>query len=228
MNLSVSTEIMKLNQAVKRYQDLSGKNWEEALSKQGGKLAFSLSGGLKEIAPPKGLVRSERLAALKTGGGVKIRQRVRTAIFTKYGARSDIRTRRVIFGKKGVTSLTRNGGKRLNLQALMVQRELATRESGRGFLSVSARYPRTLGKQHTAKSKFGQVLSSANLKAANRNASLVFEWGATGALSQSAAQGLSKDRGQSVIARSLAAVTEDILIFVDRKVAEQTGRVGLT
>lgn len=226
-NLSVQEQVADLNAKLQKYQELSGKMWDTVLKKQGAKLGYALNQQLRGIAPARGQVRAEALARLKAGGGIKIRERVNRAIILKYGARSVIATRKVIFGKKGVGSVLRKG-KRLNLQALMAQREINTRESGRGFLGVSARYPRELAKTNSALSKYGPVLSRAGVSVVGTEGEARFVWDSgDGELATSAASGLEKGKGQAAIARALRDTADDIQVYITRKLEERGEEAGL-
>jgi hypothetical protein len=217
MKANVTHNLEALNEAIRLKQSLQKGLFSDALLKEGGKFAFALAQRLRGLSPAKGAVRAERLDALRSGEGVKIRKRVREAVLRKYGAHTDIVSRQTRFfsGKRSVAS---KGKKRLNLQALMVQRELNTRESGRGFLGQSARYPRILTKTSAAMSRFGPLLSKAGLQATDNVGILSFVWaGAAGELSGSAARGLSKPRARAEIASAADITRDDIMQYVRRK-----------
>jgi hypothetical protein len=219
--IAVTHNLADLNRALARYIALSGKLPGEAIAKQGGKFAYTLSRRLRGLAPRKGSIRAERLSALARGEGVRIRPRIREALMRRLGAHSDVRTRQTRFmrGKKSVATI-RRGGKRLNLQALMVQRELNTREAGRGFLSVSARYPRELKISGAAESRFGPVLSKAGVSL-SADAHARFTWNPSQSeLSGQAGAGLSRPKARAIIALSLRDVTRDIRAYIERKVKE--------
>lgn len=235
MSEGVQHNLDRLNRGLREYRNLSGKPDAEILEKQGGKLGFALRQRLKGLSPAKGATTRERLAALKSGEGVRVRDRVATAVMAKHNVhggfgRYRIGRRRKIKGVAGlhetelVGSIVRKG-KRLNLQALMVQRELKTRESGRQFLSISARYPRVLKKQQYAKSAFGPILSSAGIS--NDGASMTFHWDPKrNQLQGSAAAGLSKPRARAVIALALRDTATDIAAYNSRKNAENARKAG--
>lgn len=229
--IGVEHNLAQFNDALQRYKQLSGKLPEDVLKKQGGKLGFALRARLRGIAPAKGQVRQERLTALKAGEGVRVRPRVREQILQKYGRATDVVTRRaqIVVGNQAVGSVV--GGRhsglgfrygRMNLQALMVQREIAVRESGRAFLAVSARYPKTLQNEQRAHSRYGPILSAAGLNA-NKD-TLTFSWDSSKSqLSGEAAGALDKPKARAAIALALRDTTDDVLEYVNRKVAE-TGR----
>lgn len=224
---SIDSQVADLNDKLGKYQELSGKTWQDVMSKQGGKLGFALAAHLRGISPAKGQVRAEALARLRAGGGIKVRKSVEKAILIKYGARSIVATRQVVFGDKNRTFVKRQG-KRLNLRALMVQREIAVRESGRGFLSVSARYPETLKSIQRAKSKFGPVLSTAGVRVLSTEAEARFTWDpGEGELATSAVAGLEKSKGRAAIALALRDTADDIQIYVVRKLEERRKEAGL-
>ena len=226
MSEGVQHNLDRFNRALRDYARLGKKTPEETLAKQGGKLAYALNKRLKGLAPKKGSVRAERLAALKAGEGVRVRDTARRSVLGKYQARQNIATRAVVFGKKGVQSVRRKGGRRLNLMALMIQRELSIRESARAFLSVSARYPRVLRKVSFSKTRFGVPLSDAGLS--NSGETLTFHWdGAKNALAANAATGMNRPRSRAMIAYALRDVTADIRLYINRKQGEIARKVGL-
>lgn len=227
--MQIEAETVKLESALDQYVRLSGMVMSDALKKQGGKFAYMLSKGLQDLTKPKGEIRSERLAALAAGGGLIIRQSVRNKVMAKYGAHTTISDRqvRIFRGKKAAGSVLRKG-KHLNLQALLVLSELNLRESGRGFLSLSARFPVSLKVgSTTTRSRFGPLLALAGLAAQKGSAFLEFIWGKLGKMSQSSAQGLSKPRAESVIAKALQGTTEDVMIYVNRKLSENISKSNL-
>jgi len=225
--LDTDQQLDALNAKLAQYQVLSRKSWPEVLAKQGGKLGFSLAQHLRGLAPAKGKVRAEALARLKAGGGLHIRPSVERAITFKYGARSRLSDRKVIFGSAGVTTI-RKRGRRLNLRALMAEREISVRESGRGFVSVSARYPQTLRKVDKAKSRYGPALSEAGVTANDEGGQAKFTWDPSeGALAASATAGMSRPRARAVIALAMRDVSDDIGVYLSRKQAELQQKAGL-
>jgi len=217
MNLTVSTDIDRLTSAVNQYVRLSGKTLQEALQKQGGKLAFNLRTGFRGLAPAKGSIRSTRLAALAAGGGIKVRASAWQWATEQVAGRQTTRRKR------------RSGGKRqLGKSALAVKRELSIRESGRGFVSVSARFPLTLGASQVARSKFGPVLSSAIIESADRNAKLTLSWDPSrGHLAEGVAAALGNPRAETILADAVKATTADIQVYLNRKLGEHIDKAGM-
>lgn len=227
MSIVIESELGLLNQAISRYQQLSGKTPEETMRKQGGKFALVLSQKLQTLKPEKGAIRAERMAALQSGWGVKVRESVREQVMAKYGARQEIDSRATVFGKRGVRSVMRKGGRRLNLQALMVQRELNLRESGRGFTAFSARFARLSevkpGSRKKWLDRYSRYLASAGIAATNNSGTLEFSWGGGGSSDQ-AARSLQRPRAQAAIAAAIQDVRKDILKYVERKDRENAAK----
>lgn len=235
--------MLELGSSIRRYQQLSGKQPEDVLLKQGGKLAFALMQNLRGLAPEKGAVREERLQALKSGEGVKVRPRVRNAIMRKYSAATELATGKMVMVKGGnllgsiVEGRVNNRSKfhsgkgfkygRINLQALMVKAELNTRESGRGFLGVSARYPKILQRGQDAVSRYGVALSTAALNSTGDE--LEFEWNSMKSeLSGSAAKGITEPRGMAAVNAAIQQTIDDIEVYNNRKTQENLEKAGLT
>lgn len=194
---------------------------EDVLLKQGGKLAFYLSRGLKKFMPGKGVVTEERLAALKAGEGIFVRPAVYRSVYAKYGARTNVDTRRTVFGrgKRG----RRSDAKGRNLQALAVARELGARESGRGFISFAARFGGLKGLKPNARmhyrSRYGNYLASVGLATTPRNGVLAFSWGG-GRMSSEVAQVMRQPRVQAEVARAIRITADDIRKYTHRKTRE--------
>jgi hypothetical protein len=111
----------------------------------------------------------------------------------------------------------------------MVKRELSTREKGRGFLSLSARYPKVLTQLDAARSKFGPELSQERITTTGADSSLAFSWDESrGKLEGEAASALQKARASAVVAAALRDAAADILLYVDRKVREKLDGSKLT
>lgn len=225
---NVEAQLNALIAKLKQYQDLSGKTWEEVLTKQGGKLGFLLFQKLRAIAPAKGRVRAERLAALSHGEGIRVHQSARDyAMAHSTATASSLRTRRgVLFREK-----TKAGGLKRNARSwwqIAVAREIALRESGRGFLGISAHYPRVLGREATAVSKYGPVLSRAGIIINGPRGKAEFVWDpGTGQLASKAAEGVDRPRGRAAIALALRDLDEDIEVYVVRKQQERLAESGL-
>lgn len=224
-NAAVQHNLAELGQACRLYGELTGKTPEEVLLKQGGKLAFALNRRLRSITPGKGSIRAERLQALDAGEGIRVRKTARKYADAKtIGTAVNVQT----FAPAALREKTRSGklksGGR-NWWQIAVAREIAIREGGRAFLSVTARYPRTLRKQQVALSRFGPTLSAAGLTATANNETLQFEWdGSRNELQASAATGLSKNKGRASIALAIRDTIADINIYNQRKLDENLAK----
>lgn len=218
MNVKIESNLAQLTQSLREYVVLSGKSIEEALKKQGAKLGYNLREELRRIAPPKGSIRAAMLARLKSHRGVKVRESVLRKVMQKRGARSVLSSGTVVFGKKGQGTTAKGA----NIWALAVQAEINLRESARGFLGVAARYGiRGELTNATAVSRFGPLLSKAGFQAEIQGGAIEFKWGGgLGELSSSAAEGLTKFKGERAINRALQGTVEDIQVYIERKLQE--------
>lgn len=225
--ITVQHNLNELNRALAMYQRASGKTVDEVLKKQAPKLGFALSKEFDALKPGKGQVRAERLAALKAGEGVHVRPRVWDWVYRKYRAATSIidQSLGMIRGKRQELAGTlRRKGKRLNLQALAIQREINVRESGRGFLRQSAKFVGSIDKDAKARSRYNKTLAEMGFKAAQH--SVTFVWGGFSELSSSAAKAIGRTRGMAAMARAISAVTEDIVPYLNLKLGEAAVQAG--
>lgn len=246
--IKVSHNLEALNRTLTEYRRVSGLTTTEVLVKQGTKLSFELSNRLKGLMPGRGAIRNERLAALKSGEGVHVRPSIARAVLAKQGAAVSLKDKaqylagqqkterqigtlagvRFKFGKKtpdGVKEHVKRDGTRLNLQALMVQRELNAREGGRGYLGVGARMKIANIAATKLEKFFGryrQQLSSAGLGITPDNQSLTFTYGGTNTPDGPVDIGsaLQKPRQQNAISQALGAVRADMAVYLQRKQVE--------
>jgi hypothetical protein len=165
------------------------------------------------------------MAALKSGGGVFVRQSVKKEVAAKYKLAQSLKTRRtqIATGKKGKHrgSVVRKG-KRLNIRALMVQRELALRESGRGFLGYTSRFTR-FGRIAESKhlehfSRYKRLLTKAGLSISQDKQTLAFNF------QPKPSEGLSTSAAQSAISEAIREVESDINVYLQRKELERLER----
>lgn len=220
---AIRHELDVLNRDVARYTELSGKLPEDVMLKQGGKLASNLSARLEKFRPGKGVVTTERTAALKRGEGVYVRPLVRQSVYEKLGARTEIVGRRLIFGKGKGRGTNAKGA---NLQALAVKRELAVRESGGGFLGYSARAGATKfgslpglkpGAKKIHRDRYKRYLATAGLTSRVGAASLTFSWGEGSSRSSRIAKVLQQPRAQNEVVSAIRDTARDIRNYVPNK-----------
>lgn len=205
--MNVSHNIGDLNQALALYQTFSRKSAEDVIQKQAGKLAFNIKQAMRGIVRPKGSIRSELLARLSAGKGISIRPAVKEAVKAKRESRK----------------LTPSGKVRrfkLNLRQEMVRREIAVRESGRGVLSVSSRYPSVIRQTSVATGKGKQVLSAVGVKTGQEGGFARFVWGESGTTSERLAAAMGGGKPRTALNQALIATRDDIMKYVREKQAK--------
>lgn len=211
----ISTNLAALNAVLPLYQELSGKNDYDILSKQGGKLGYAIYQALKAKVPPKGSIRANLMARLQARKGISIRASVIESIDGK-GSR---------YGQKKAGKYSRG----LTLQQQRVKKEIGLRESGRGVLSYSIRYPKTITTDSRAISIYGTLMSTAGIRIPPSNMAgatkyMRFTWSGISKLSSRVARGLQAPRGREAIEAAINNVREDILIYTRRKLLEANQR----
>jgi hypothetical protein len=182
---------------------------------------------LREIAPAKGKITSE-VAAFNSNMGIKVRQSAKDWVLKKYGVSTNLTTGR----QMGVIQKKRSSDLLFgeNLWHLMIKRELAMRESARGFTSYASRFGSFAeleasanswyGNQRYTISRYGKAIGAAGLKLSGTR--LEFDWGktATNQIARTAAKSLSQSRPTAMISKSLRATSSDMRIYIQRKLAE--------
>lgn len=166
MNATVIHNLDALNKILPEYLAVSGYTTSAVLVKKGYDLSRRISDKLRLLKPGKGTVTADRIAALKGGGGIRIRSSIIKSTVAKYGGFVRLQDRQKhtqskfstasgvggILKKRGVKGLrlrssgrnpegvtkVKSGGKKLNIWQLIVQRELKARESGAGYTAWAA------------------------------------------------------------------------------------------
>lgn len=208
-----------LNSVVREYQMLSGLSSKDVLTKQGGKLGREMYYGLRATMPEKGSIRSLVLSRLRTGQPVRIRERVQRAVTEKWKDKLQQLQERSKNTYWGDEVLGQHNWKWLVRQK-MVQAEIGLRESGRGVLGYSTRYPTTLLMANKVLSKFKWLLSEANVRLSQDGGKAAFEWSGQKAASASVAEGIGRPRAQAAIVQAIRATKADILNYIRRKQRE--------
>lgn len=228
MRLHVEYELGKVNDLLQRYVQAGRKLPEVAIRKQTDEFGYFLFRELKVLMPEKGSLRAQGFALLRARVGVRVRPAVLQRLAGQFqiapiGSAALFRRR----GKGGFQAKGRYrasvkiGGKRLNLQALAVRAELNLRESARGFLAVSGRFPKLEGIEGgTAVSRYGAVLGQQVLKVDDTSAESRFVWGKDSLQGIQAATGLSKPKAEAAIASALAATAQNMREYIERKTAQ--------
>jgi hypothetical protein len=243
ISAELKVELNKVPENLREYVRLSGKTGDQVIAKKSSDLSFQIYRGLKAVAPKKGAVMAERLAALKSGGGVKVRQSVLEKTAQKYGLLSQVATQSTWMEvrKRGrVTAMSREIGG-LNFRALAVQAELKLRESARGFSAYASPRPKDESKDFgeadefakvgdkTTRSRYGFSLSTytARLGDTVEEKYAELRWlGAFGGYN-TAADALATRKQQQVATTAVVNVNNDIRIYVERKLAQERARLGL-
>jgi hypothetical protein len=233
----------RLQKTLRAYAEASGKTEQEIVAKKGKDLAQNILSGLKKLAPAKGSIRDANLAALRGGRGVHVRPAVLADIAGKYGAVTSVATGQnylnVRGGKTGrgkviaMAPEIEKDGKRMNLQALAVERELNIRESGRGFSAYAV--PRPLQGSgiedlvRDVNSRYDFTLSNYTLSVDAETKFALLHWvGRHNDLYSDAVEGLEKAKQETVLNEAVKETTDDTLKYVKRKLGEDIGRFGLS
>lgn len=224
----VQYSVAQLNDKLRQYAEVSNKTEAEIISKQAGKLSFNLRTALRALAPEKGAVRAERLAALKAGGGVYVRPGVYAMMESKYGVEFTSTRQKYKGPNNELAGTDYSASRRMNLQALAVQRELNLRESGRGFMAFST--PRAMSYAETVAvgqqvSRYDHLLSflkmDLRLEAPIKYAQ--FEWPSD----SPALEGLTKEQQMTAVMKAVNETTADIDVYVQRKLEEAKSEAGV-
>lgn len=225
MTLTFQTNLDEFNAALTRYAALSSKGAAEAVAKKGADFGFRLSRKLLALAPKKGSVRADRLAALEAGGGIRIRKAAKKYADKKtVASATNIRTRRgTLYREKTKSGRVKSGAR--SWWQIVVTRELNLRESGRGFSAFSARY-KSLSQQLAADrfgeqrrkiiDRYSRFLSEVGFKRDRDSSNLTFRWGGNES-SGKMAVALQKPRQQAAIADALDEARADMMDYIIRK-----------
>lgn len=236
----INHDLDRLNRGVAMYRRAAGRGVGFAVAKQSSELGMNLAKEAKTLMPAKGAITAERLAALKAGEGLRIRQTTLNWIADKYhpvtsvangqtfmSMRAGKRNRGKVIGMATYV-VDPKTGQALSLQALAVQRELAVRESGRGFLSLSERLALAMRNVETpanqvkdsSVSRYGPPLGKFAFTASEKNATATFTWGGFSALSDEAVKAMGRARGMAAIDRAINATIDNLVPYVQRKLGE--------
>lgn len=234
VRLSFQTNLEEFNEALEAYARHAKLTAAEVIARKGSDLGFRLQKKLRELSPEKGAIRTERLAALASGGGVKVRPvAIDYAKSKTMATATTIKTRNgALFREIGRTGkLKRNG---LSFWQLAVKRELNIRESGRGYLGFSARFKsmasevkanwNDIEKQQIVRDRYLRFISVVGFKADQNEAALTFKWGGNNDASNGLARAMQKPKARSKIGEALAESRSDMLVYIQRKMSEAKNR----
>jgi hypothetical protein len=216
MVISIQDNLTSLNTVLGQYQKLSGLSAKDVLSKQGGKLAWNMFNRLKAIMPAKKRPTADVMASIAAKRGVRIRPETREQV----NRANFLRSAGLIKRKEKLVKYA-SAKRTITFGQQLVKREIGRRESGRGFLAISARYPRKLGVEHAATTKQGYRLSESSMLLGENTQRLNITWlGSGGNLAKSAAEGVAKPKGVQAINAAIDETRKDILDYVQRKQME--------
>lgn len=228
MTVTFQSNIDAFNRALSDYLAVTRLSTQEATKKKAGDFSFRLAARLKQFMPAKGSIRKERLGALKSGSGVRVRPSVLRQVYSKLGVLSDIKTKKLGVRRRGkFTQTVRSGGKRLSIQAIAIKRELNLRESGRGFLSFSTKVKSIINKfpvrdrvntQEALLDRGRRFLTSVGFKVDEDSSTISFNWGGNKSSGEIAAA-LSKPRQQKAIGTALDESREDMMAYIIKRQA---------
>jgi len=204
MSLIIEHNIADLNKALALYQKLSTKSVRDILIKQGTKLRYSIWMRERQIMAKKGEIRAMVLARLKSGKMINIRDSIVGGVDAK-------------LAKSKKHSKMTGSQRAWTRQQALVAREINIRESGRGFISVSSRYPRSLSDQAKALSRRGLTLSQWDLKADYLGGRAQLIWASPSGPGQKVAKALEDRRPRAALALALKDVKDDIMEYVNDK-----------
>lgn len=233
MKLTFQDNLDEWNAAFREYSGLVRMSVQEAMAKKGSDFAFRLFSKLRKLSPKKGNIRTERLAALATGQGLRVRpSAIDYARQKTIATGTNIKTRKdAVFFEKGRTGKVKS--KARSFWKVAVDRELSYRESGRGFLALSSRY-KSLGveleaarfaeKKQTIYDRYGRFLGAVGFKPTPDDSSMTFRWGGNTS-SGNVARTLQRPKPRAAIADALDESRRDMLEYVARKHAQAAARL---
>ena len=238
--VSITVDTREFEQDLALYAKLARKTMQGAIFKQGAKVVYAWKLGLRDYTPKKGSIREMMLKRLKERtGGIYVRPsaylRADKQLGSRKGSYTDLVTRRIMRQSRGKTEVVKTNAKGLNRQALAVRAELNMRERARGFSAYGA----SMSQQNTlgfyadlaAKSqadghwsavfrgKAEQSLSLADLinGMSVDAASMKLVWGTP---ETKLGESLLQPVAQKKLAAALAAVHEDMMVYVRDRLAK--------
>lgn len=240
MTTVVETNLAEFNATLGEYLRHTKLNARDAVLKKAGDFAFRVRKGLASFKPEKGAIRTERLAALQAGEGLRVSKTARDYA-TKWtvATRSSLKTRKV----GGFVERTRSGKLKREGRAwwkIAVDRELSLRESGRGYVGLAWRFSSIFSQLKAAGGRFGdnwkaqdkvtdrlnRFLAGLGFDANSDGAQVTFSWGYNRTSGEIAAL-LQRPREQRVISTALREARNDMLFYVWRKQDEAAAKLNL-
>lgn len=222
-----------LTKALGLYVDYTSKNVPQILARKGVDMSIAIGRRLKELMPFKGEVRDEREAAMRAGLGLRVRPSAKAHVLRKFNVSTSLETRRQTGSRrqagargKGPSTQTLAG---LDLYREMRIRELAVRESGRGFTSYGVRAglkksslavanALAEGTQVHLKGRFSQTVGLMGLEQRGDMAVMKSTYGVSlTPVPSTLGTSMAQPRAQAKIALGINDVTNDILDHIIRQ-----------
>lgn len=229
MTPQIQVRLDEFNAAMTRWARMPRHTMPMALVKQGTKLSFAIGRRLRVYTKKRNAIRDYMIRFMESGGGIKVRASAR-----QFADKKTVATATNIRTRKGMRFMQASQSKKasmkgmpehraLNWWQVAVKRELAIRESARGFRAFGAMIQgiAKLGLtasnsvKHVGRAK--QLLATANLFVGGDNSRLRLEWGGE----QSAfGESMQTPEGLRAVADGLADATKDMAVYFERKIQE--------
>lgn len=210
----MSQTLEQFTATLARYAKVSKLTPQEVLAKQGYKFGFDLRAQLAKLKPAKGSVRESRLAAIKAGGGIKVREGAREFARKKtIATASDLRTKKdALFMERTKAGNVKRNGR--SFWQIAIDRELSIRESGRGYLSLAGRMRYSdkaiiAGSTYRIVDRITREVGRAGMKISQDGATLVFDYS-----NPNIVEGLNRQAAQVAVDLALKDTIADILKYV--------------
>lgn len=224
----MSQTIDQFNATLGRYASFMRRTPEEVVAHRGVELRFTLRNELKKLRPAKGSVREERKAAMAGGAGIKVRPgAIEFAKKKTLATASNLSTRKEgLFMEKTKAGNVKRGGR--SFWEIAVTAELNIREKGAGYLSIAPsmranKEGLASGRTFRATDRITREVGRVGMSKNEGGASLTFDFA-----NPNIAEGLSRPKGKAAIDQSLAIENADMLLYVNRKLAENARKAGLS
>ena len=228
-----------------KYLSVWSRSFPAAVAKQAKEFSVAAYIEAKKVSPKKGEIKSRLLQMLSAGRGLKIskskyidvgnnekwgvEQAVETRLFNKesrYHKRT--KSKYDAIRSKIEEQIRRRGwnvsaaAHKMTIQALMVEFEIARRESHRMFAAMAARFTGDMmgTATSTTKDKRSLLGTFTNKKGADGSVG-TFAWGTSyGKNSAQAAAIYSTAKGQEVISKALTSTRNNMIEYIARKERE--------
>lgn len=232
--VKVETNLHEFNRTLAQYIGLTKLTPTDALLKQGTKLTYALSKRFGGLKPGKGEITAARRRDMAAGLGLNVREAARAFAFKHtIGTAQNIRTKGMALfmekTKRGKLKTDRGQKKARTWWQIAVDRELSIRESGRGYVSFAARMgnlERAFKDGRISEKKqldrISREIGRVGLRSAANDSALTFTFN-----NANIVEGINRPKGRAAVAASLADVRADMLVYIQRKLAENAKKSGM-